>query len=95
MVSRDGDELAWGALRGVRLEETQVESGFNITRDCFGWQEVKKRSWCEQILSCAKAEKLLLEDPCVELVKMGCFKDSVPGLTLPFIILRALRWFQH
>lgn len=47
------------------------------------------------MLFCAKSEKLLLEDPCVELVKMGYFKDSIPDLTLSFIILRVLRWFQH
>lgn len=74
---------------GVRLEEAQVESGCNRGRGCFGWEEVKWLWCCEQVLSCAapcKGRKLLWEDPCIELEKMGCFKDSVRGLTLSFII---------
>jgi len=77
-----------------------VGSGCNIARDSFGWEEVKKQLQCCMrrschVLFCVKLEKLLLEDPCIELVKMGYFKDSVPGLTLSFVILRDLRWFQH
>lgn len=73
--------------KGIGLEGAQLE------------RAVRHKSGavvlCEKVWPWVFFAKLLLEDPWVEAVKMGYFEDSVPGLTLSFIILRVLRWFQH
>lgn len=89
VLSRGRAELAW---RGLRMRE-------------LAWKQPRWRGairhksgavgLCEKVWPWVFFAEMLLEGPWVEPVKMGCFEDSVPGLTLSFIILRVLRWFQH
>lgn len=76
---------------GVRLGEAWLVDGTVWWGVGGSWGAVLSR-----LAVCWSVEELFLQlRNQAELVQMGYFKDNVPGLTLSFVILRGLRWFQH